>query len=487
MNWLDNVVAAVDPERGVRRVQARMALEMARAYEAAKVGRRTEGWLAGSGSANVEVLPSLSRVRNRCRQMIRDNEYAFRGLEGLVAHTVGTGVTAKMPDQPLWDRWSQVCDYEEQLDFNGLVESAHRCRRESGEALVRLHPMDPSSGMEVPLKIQVLEPDHLDDTKTQQLDNGNFVISGVEFNAFGRREAYWLYPQHPGEVINFPRRGFQSARIPAALVLHYYRKRRPSQVRGMSEYASTLLRLRDLADYEMAELVRKKIEACFVAFVRSDNPSEQLGDTTGQTKGPPRQEKMQPGMIKYLPNADSVTFGSPANSGGYGEYTLTQLRAIAAGGGGTYELMTGDYSQMNFSGGRLQMLALRPLIEQEQWLALVPMLLNPIAAAFQRAAILARATREPMTASQWTMPRMQMGDLLKEALGIKELIRGGLLSLPEGIRELGYDPEIVLKENKDYRKALAEAGVMVDTDAAVSMKLIDPESQAKIFEALLKD
>lgn len=487
MNWLDQTIAWLDPVAGVRRAQGRLALEMARAYEAAKVGRRTDGWIAGSGSANVEVLSSLSRVRNRLRQVVRDNEYASRGLEGLVSHTVGTGILAKAPDQPMWDRWTQYCDAEQQLDFNGLVELAHRTRRESGEVIVRFRQRSPDQ-FEIPLQLQVLEPDHLDDSKTGPVGgSGNFCIAGVEFNAIGQRVAYWLFPVHPGEVATWQRKTHQSRRVPASEVLHYYRKRRPSQVRGMPEFACALLRLRDLGDYEMAELVRKKIEACFVAFVRTDNPAGSLGDTQGQEKGPPRQEKMQPGMIKYLAGADQVTFGSPASGGGYGEYTLTQLRAIAAGGGCTYEMMTGDYSQQNFSGGRLQMLALRPLIEQEQWLAMVPMLLNPIAARFQLVARLAGKQRGEPAVFGWTMPRIQLGDLLKEALGIKELVRGGLLSLPEAIRELGYDPDQVLAENTEYRAALAEAGVLVDTDAAVSLKLIDPQTAAKTLDALLQN
>src|SRR3546814_16567207 len=86
-------------------------------------------------------------------------------------------------------------------------------------------------------------------------------------------------------------------------------------------------------------------------------------------------------------------------------------------------------------GGRLSALALRPWIEAEQWLALGPMFRNPIARAFQTTAKLAGKQRAAIAAASWTMPRVQLQDILKEAMGIKELIRGGLVSLPEGIRE----------------------------------------------------
>ena len=486
-NWIDRVVASLNPLAGVRRAQARLALEQVRAYEASKFSRTTADWNAGGGSANAEIGPSLTRVRNRCRQMVRDNEYASRGLDALVAHTVGTGIEVKMPNPELFKRWSQYCDADGQLDFNGLVELAHRTRREAGEVLVRFRQRNPDDGFEVPLQLQVLEPDHLDDSKVGSLNNGNVVIYGVEFNAIGQRVAYWLFPIHPGEVAGFRRRSLESRRVPADQVLHYYRKRRPTQVRGISEYATALMRLRNLSDYELAELVRKKIEACFVAFVKSDDPNGQLGDTLGQAKGPPREEKMRPGMIKYLPNSDAVAFGQPSSIGGYGEFKSTELHAIAAGIGCTYEMLTGDHSQLSFSGGRLSMLSLRPLIEQEQWLALVPMLLNPIAARFQQTARLAGKQRQAPQAVTWTMPRMPLQDLLKEAMGIKELVRGGLLSLPEAIRELGYDPDEVFSENKIYRQKLLADGVLVDTDPAVALKLLKPESAAEIIESLIQD
>lgn len=481
-NWIDQFVAYVAPEQGVRRVQARLALDMARQYEAAKITRSTGDWVANGGSANAEIGSSLARVRNRTRQMVRDNEYASRGLDALVAMTIGTGPIAKAPDQALWDRWTQYCDAEEQLDFSGLVELAHRIRRESGEVLVRFRVRDPDAGYEVPLQLQVLEPDHLDDGKTGPLSNGNYAICGKEFNVIGQCVAYWLFPEHPGEIVTLRRRTFESRRVPATEVLHYYRKRRASQVRGISEFATTLMRLRNLGDYELAELVRKKIEACFVAFVKTDNPGEQLGDTAGQAKGPPRQEKLSPGMIKYLPNADSVTFGTPQASGGYGEYTTTQLTAVAAGAGCTYEMMTGDQSKLSFSGGRMAMLSMKPLIEQEQWLALIPMLLNPVANRFQQTARLAGRQRGAPQVFQWTMPRIPLHDLLKEALGIKELISGGLMSLPEAIRELGYDPLTVLKEQSDYMAQLKVAGVLVDTDPAVDKKLLSPATAAALNE-----
>ena len=57
MNLIDQLVGMINPMAGLRRAQARSALELMRGYDAAKVGRRTDGWVANGGSANVEIAP----------------------------------------------------------------------------------------------------------------------------------------------------------------------------------------------------------------------------------------------------------------------------------------------------------------------------------------------------------------------------------------------------------------------------------------------
>ncbi|MGT2507904.1 phage portal protein [Cupriavidus basilensis] len=481
MNWIDEVVSYVAPLAGVRRAQARLALDAVRGYDAAKVGRRTDGWIAGGGSANAEIAPALHRVRNRCREVVRNNEYAASALDKLVANTVGTGFTAKAPNQQLWNDWCDYCDADGQLDFNGLTELGHRTRREAGEVIFRFRSRLPEDGLPVPLQIQVLEPDHIDSSRTGPMNNGNYAIAGVEFDQLGRRVAYWLFPQHPGEIAGYRLNSLESKRVPASEVLHYYRKRRPSQVRGMPELGVSLLRLRDLADYEAAELVRKKIEACFVAFVRTDNQAQALGEARQSATGQ-RNEKVAPGMIKYLSNAEGVEFGSPTASGGYGEYTSTQLHAIAIGAGTTYEQMTGDLSRVNYSSIRAGLVEFRQLVQAEQWLALTPMVLKPIAQRFQITAKLAGAQREAISPFVWTPPKLQWVDPFKDVMATKEALRGTLMSLSEAIRERGEDPDKVFEEIRTERARLKELGILTDADAAISERLIDAAAAAQIIQ-----
>ncbi|MBF0563502.1 MAG: phage portal protein, partial [Alphaproteobacteria bacterium] len=60
MNFLDHLIGFFSPSAGVRRARARVAGDIfKRNYEAAQVGRRTEGWYTSGADANAEIGPAM--------------------------------------------------------------------------------------------------------------------------------------------------------------------------------------------------------------------------------------------------------------------------------------------------------------------------------------------------------------------------------------------------------------------------------------------
>ena len=93
MNWLDRAIGAVAPGAGLRRARQRQMIGvLARAYEGAKLGRRTEGWVAAGTGANAEIAPAIARLRDRSRDLVRNNPYAAKAVQALVSNMVGTGL-----------------------------------------------------------------------------------------------------------------------------------------------------------------------------------------------------------------------------------------------------------------------------------------------------------------------------------------------------------------------------------------------------------
>ena len=92
MNALDKLISVFAPEAAYRRAQYRAAMQVTLAYDGAKSGRRTDGWVSGAGDVNTEVGAGLAALRNRSRDLLRNNPYACKAVNELVSNTVGTGI-----------------------------------------------------------------------------------------------------------------------------------------------------------------------------------------------------------------------------------------------------------------------------------------------------------------------------------------------------------------------------------------------------------
>jgi capsid protein len=117
MNAIDKMIGYFSPERAYRRAQYRAAAE-AFAYDGAKSGRRTDGWYAAGGDANTEVGAGLVQLRNRSRDLLRNNPYATKAIAELVGNTVGLVDRADDRDRFPNDAW--ITAYSETALWAGL-------------------------------------------------------------------------------------------------------------------------------------------------------------------------------------------------------------------------------------------------------------------------------------------------------------------------------------------------------------------------------
>lgn len=477
LNAVERAFAALAPGWGARRLSAKYAFEQVseavRGFDAARHDRRTASWHASRGSATREMSGALSTIIARSRDQVRNSEWARNAKQKLTAHIVGTGFTPRPPGdlskamkrrrRDLWNAFSDNCDPEGLRDFGGIQAQAMGEVVEGGAAFIRWYVRPPDWGLKVPLQCEVLEHDHLDTARTEILPDGNVVVSGVEYDQFGRRAAYWLFPVHPGEITLF-RRGsnFLSERVPASEVDHVFRIDRAGQVTGVPWLAPTLLRLRDAADYEEAELVRKKIEACLTIFVRRSSQAPTTlaqKESQGRDRTGRRLERIAPGMIAYLQEGEEVSTVTPTPSTGYVDHMTRQLLASAAATGLPYSSLSGDLTRTSFSSMREGKLDFWMLLDQWQWLMVVPQVLRPadrrvLAAAAGRGYGVAAETR-----SEWSAPRRPWVDPLKDAKAKETELSLGLESWRDEVAARGYDPDERLEEMVHDGPLLAAAGI----------------------------
>lgn len=84
-NWMDHAIATVAPRMAARRVMARQAFEtLTRGYDGASKGRRTDGWRAPGSSADTEIGVAGALLRDRMRDLVRNNPHAAKAVAVLV-------------------------------------------------------------------------------------------------------------------------------------------------------------------------------------------------------------------------------------------------------------------------------------------------------------------------------------------------------------------------------------------------------------------
>jgi lambda family phage portal protein len=467
--WIDRIARSVSPRWALQRARDRAVLDvLERHYEAASTGRRTQGWKRSSGDANAALTGgALSRIRDHARNLVRNNPHALSGLSTITDHAVGWGIVPSTDDKKaerLWKEWAETtaCDADGRNDIYGLEKLAMRTTAESGEALVRRRFRRPEDDLPIPMQLQVLEPDYLDTLKTGiRLPNGGRITQGVEFDAIGRRVAYWFFPEHPGSAEFF---AGASQRVSAENVLHVYHQARPGQVRGVSWFAAVLPTLKQWDEYTDAQLMKQVIAACLSVILTDDGTGAAMGVKESQEdSSQPELDRIGAGTIHIAPVGREVTVVQPPSVGDFGPYAEVTLRTIATGLGVTYEDLTGDYSEMPYSAARMSRLRHWARVEGWRWQMLIPQFCAPVWDWFVEVGTIFGKVSENAAAS-WTAPPLPMIDPDKEGIAYGRLIRSGLRSLSEILRESGYDPRSVLNELAADFKMLDELKLVLDID-----------------------
>lgn len=483
LNALERAIAAVSPEWGLRRLAAKVNLDISReavrGFDGARRDRRTAGWNATGGSASAELGPALDTLRRRSRDLIRNNEWAINAKRKLTSHIVGTGFiprpvqgtkAQKKRARELWNEFSENCDPQGLMDFGGKQAQQIGEVIESGACFVRWYLRPSDWGLKVPLQCEVLEHEHLDTIRTE-VRGDNVIVHGVEYDQWGRRVAYWLFPHHPGDISVLQRARYQSQRIPASEVDHIFRVDRPGQVTGVPWLAPTMLRLRDRADFEEARLIQEKIAACLTVFVKKTGTAStnivQAQDTAKDDKGR-RLEKIKPGMIAYLQPNEEITTATPNPTSGYGEFMTEQSYASAAGVGLTHAQFSGDLRQVNYSGLREGKLDFWTTLDPLQYNMVIPQSSRP---AWRRAMAAAAGRGHAIAAdirAEFTPPRRPWVDPLKDVKAVEMEMALGLASWEEEVAARGLDPELHLENLIKQKGELAKAGIVFSSAPGIA-------------------
>jgi lambda family phage portal protein len=461
-----------------------------RMYGAAKASRLTADWHAATTSADAEIRSSLTALRARCRALGRDSAYAKRAKLIVVNNVVGQGIGLQAQvkstrggflthvNRAIEDAWrlhSQARFFHtggelDEADFERAVMSEVF---EAGEVFIREH-FDYFGGGAIPYALELIESERVPHTVQPQVAPGAELRMGIEVDRFYRPLWYWVRARHPSEW-NFNSR--QSAeeleRVPAAEMIHMRLIERWPQTRAVPLLHAVAKKVNDMDGYSEAEIVAARGAANYMASVETD-PLATLGE---ETEDGYREIEVAPGAVFRLATGEKLNFHAPNRPNtALDPFMRYMLREMAAGCGVSYESLSRDYSQSNYSSSRLALID-----DRDSWRVLQGWFIRKFRQRVHRAwlnqAMLARAVPgvaldayaadpEKYVAAKFKPRGWSWVDPTKEVAAYKEAERAGYTTKSRIIAQTGdgMDFEDVMEERRAELDAAAELNLAFDTD-----------------------
>lgn len=466
-NRLDRAISWLSPVLGARRMRARTAMALAESYHGASRSRRSlSQWTTSGGDADTDILGELSDLRERSRDLIRNNPLASGAINTKVTSIVGTGLMLRAridrsvinmteDEADAWERktqseWrlfagSRLCDASHTLNFKGLQSLALRSVLENGDVFV----LTPLSNRKGPyrLQLQMIEADRV--CNADNVGDDDTLSGGILKDANGAPIEYHILDGHPGNIYSknntWTKVKAIGARTGRQNVIHLYHKKRIGQTRGVPDLAPVMEPLKQLGRYTDSEVSAAVISSFFTVFVKSESlggmapmqPTTEVGGSTSD-----KDFKMSSGAILDLGPGEDISTANPGRPNeSFDPFVQAILRQVGVALELPFEMLIKHYTA-SYSAARAAMLeAWRFFMDRRAWLA--DYLCRPVYELFLTEAV-ARGrieapgflTGDPLIRSawlgtEWTGPARGQIDEKKEVDAARERVDMGVTTLSE--------------------------------------------------------
>ncbi len=471
IKMLEKAIAAISPQWACERA---FYAESLRAYEAGEVNRFNDGWLPVNTDTENTDKSQRDLIKARARYLEDNSDIAGAAIGGIVRNVVGTGIKpqARTGDdelnkqiEALWEEWTRAenCDVTGQQTFEELQALLLRRKIVDGEILIK-KTVDKKG--KFPLKLQVIKSDMLSQYLLRAPKTNHVIRSGIELDDHLKPLAFWIDKKTPDGFVQY-----DPDRIPAKEIIHLWTRKHPDQIRGISDLAPIIKRLKDTQDYLDAETVAARIAACFSVFITTSTGTPGAAGRFVKTKDAEgkKLQSIRPGMIKYLAPGEEVQTANPSRGmANARDYISIQERLAGAGLGLSYELMSRDFNKASFSSARQGMLEDRKTFEPMQNF-MASHLCGPVYREWLDLCVLAglinipdyAQNREKYQQCDWVTPGWAWIDPSKEVQADINALQNAGKTLSQWCAERGYD----------WREQLEQMALEKETAEALGLKL----------------
>ena len=386
------------------------------AYDgAARFDNQIAGWNPPVQSADLDLLPEKDTLDGRTRDVGRNDAYVQNGFELHKDSIVGSSYL--LNSKPIWsvlgktEAWAENfqkeveekftlwaespmnwVDASEQNDFTAMIRLAVGVNTMGGEVLATVEWLR-GGGREFGTAIQMIDADRL--STPYELLNDRNVRKGIRFDRFGRRRSAYIRVDHPMDYGMAWRGENFWKEVPfrkpwgRQQVIFLHEQNRVGQTRAVSSIVAGLKEIAITRKFRDVTLQNAVVNAMYAASIESELPSqavyEQLGAGRGNAAGGVVDFATQylGAISQYVGSAKNLMIDGvkvphlfpgtklqmrPAGTpGGVGQdFEKSLLRYIAASLGVSYEELTRDYSNTNYSSAKAAMAGTRKHMQSKK-------------------------------------------------------------------------------------------------------------------------
>jgi lambda family phage portal protein len=349
LGWLRHLLPSRTPPPSPAVIQA---LRLIRArYDAAVTNDENRRHWANADnlSANAANSPDVRRLlRNRARYEVANNSYARGIVLTLANDVIGTGPRLQMltadaeanrRTEQEWMTWSRAVGLPEKL------RTLRMARASDGEGFATLIN-NPALPTPVQLDLKLIEADQVTTPDLFGLEPN--AIDGIVFDRFGNPVEYHILKQHPGDPTGTLYGDY--LRVPARNVIHYFRRDRAGQGRGIPDITPALPLFAHLRRYTLAVITAAEIAALPGGVLYTDAPA----NGEAESVEPMDLIELERGMLMTMPGGwkmSQLEASQPTTT--YAEFKREILNEIARCLNMPFAISAGNSSGYNYASGRL--------------------------------------------------------------------------------------------------------------------------------------
>ncbi len=372
------------------------SLRQAIAFVAGKAERWTRNWRPSKGSPDGEIISTLQKMRERSRDLYKNDAVAGGLIDLINTHVIGQGIKMQSaidrdtirkhlgwPDddkttaffdnletqiEQTFDDWARSLesDLHGEATFYENQSLAFLSFLQSGEVFVttplKQHMMAPYR-----LRVGLIEADQVQSPLGVPISRLN--RDGVETTADGTPIAYWVNRNQEGlpqDLQRIPKFGFKSGR---QLIHHLFQRKRPGQSRGVPFLVRMMRKFRTIYKYDIHELTAAEVAAKFTTFITTEGGEKSAQSITGkdlQTGESIKEEGedlvMDGGAVLELNEGEKIETANPGRpNSNYGPFMEAQFQQIAMGSSVPVELLMRLF-KASFSASRASRLEMWKLV-----------------------------------------------------------------------------------------------------------------------------